>query len=91
MLVRVLAFVVCLFVRPSVTLTRTGSKRLVVEIWAAKTRSPLVARMADRTAPVVKLTLTLNLTGHNLAKTGTSSLNRPIMRQNKAYRAIFAL
>jgi len=29
--------------------------------------------MADRTAPVVKLTLTLTLTGHNLAKTGTPS------------------
>ena len=39
----------------------------------ALTRSPAVARMADRTAPVVKLTLTLTLTltGHNLAKTGT--------------------
>jgi len=36
-----------------------------------KTRSPAVARMADRTAPVVKLTLTLTLTGHNLAKTST--------------------
>jgi len=34
------------------------------------TRSPAVARMANRTAPVVKLTLTLTLTvtGHNLAK-----------------------
>jgi len=39
------------------------------------TRSPAVARMADRTAPVVKLTLTL--TGHNLPKTGTSPLNGP--------------
>jgi len=35
------------------------------------TRSPVVARMADRTAAVVKLTLTLTLMGHNLAKTGT--------------------
>ena len=33
-----------------------------------KTRSPAVARMANRTAPVIKLTLTLILTGHNLAK-----------------------
>jgi len=32
------------------------------------TRSPAVARMADRTAPVVKLTLILTLTGHNVAK-----------------------
>jgi len=45
--------------------------------------------MADRTAPVVKLTLTLTLTSHNLAKTGTSPLNGPIMRQNEAYQAIF--
>jgi len=47
--------------------------------------------MADRTAPVVKLTLTQTLTpmGHNLAKTGTSPLNGPTMRQNEAYRAIF--
>jgi len=65
-------------------------------------RSPAVARMADRIAPVVKLTLTLTLmqgprewdgvrrrlgarhggwTGHNLAKTGTSPLNGPIMKQ----------
>jgi len=36
------------------------------------TRSPAVATMANRTAAVVKLTLTLTLTGHNLAKTGTS-------------------
>jgi len=47
-------------------------------------RSPAVARMADPTAPVVKLTLTLSLTGHNLAKTGTSPLNGPIMRQIEA-------
>jgi len=71
------------------------------------TRSPAVARMADRTAPVVKLTLTLTQillgarvrqrlgarhggqTDHNLAKTGTSPLNGPIMKQNEAYRAIF--
>jgi len=54
-----------------------------------KTRSPAVARMADRTAPVVKLTLTLtqilpgvrewdgvsaNATAAKLAKTGTSPL-----------------
>jgi len=44
--------------------------------------------MADRTAAVV-LTLNLTLMGHNLAKTGISSLNGPIMRQNAAYRAIF--
>jgi len=49
----------------------------------AETRSPAVARMADHTAPVVKLTLAL--TGHNLAKTGTFPLNGPIMRQNEAY------
>jgi len=55
-----------------------------------KTRSPAVARMADRTAPVVKLTLTLTLTGHNLAKqTLLPPLNGPIVRQNKAYKAIF--
>jgi len=45
--------------------------------------------MADHTAPVVKLTIILALTGHNLAKTGTSPLNGFIMRQNEAYRAIF--
>jgi len=46
--------------------------------------------MADRTAQVVKLTLTLALMGHNLAKTGTSPhLNEPIMRQNEAYQVIF--
>jgi len=33
-----------------------------------KTRSPAVGRMADRNAPVVKLTFTLTLAGHNLAK-----------------------
>jgi len=54
-----------------------------------QTRSPAIARMADRTAPVVKLTITLTLMGHNLAKTDTSALNGPIMRQNKAYQAIF--
>jgi len=32
------------------------------------TRSSAVAGMADHTAPIVKLTLTLNLTGDNLAK-----------------------
>ena len=53
------------------------------------TRSPAVARMADRTALVVKLTLALTVTRHNLAKACTSPLNGPIMRQNKAYRAIF--
>ena len=52
-----------------------------------KTRSPAVARMADHTAPVVKLALTL--TGHNLAKTGTYPLNGTITGQNKAHRAIF--
>jgi len=52
-------------------------------------KKPVVARMADRTAPVVKLTFTVTLTGHNLAKTVTSPLNGPIMRQNKAYQAIF--
>ena len=62
---------------------------IVVNQLSIKTRSPAVARMTDRTASVVKLTLTLTLTGHNLAKTGTSPLNGPIMRQNKAYRAIF--
>jgi len=54
-----------------------------------KTRSPAVARMADCTAQVVKLTLTLTVMDHNLAKIGTSPLNGPIMRQNKAYGAIF--
>jgi len=53
------------------------------------TRSPAVARMADCTAPVIKLTLILTLTGHNPAKTGPSPLNGYIMRQNEAYRAIF--
>jgi len=53
------------------------------------TRSPAVARMADRTASVVKRTPTITPMGHNLAKTGTSPLNRPIMRQNEAYQAIF--
>jgi len=28
-------------------------------------------------------------TGHNLAKTGSSPLNGPIMRQTEAYQAIF--
>jgi len=36
------------------------------------TRSPAVARMADSTVPVTKLTLILTLTVHNLGKTGTS-------------------
>jgi len=36
------------------------------------TGSPAVARMADPTVPVIKLTLILTLTAHNLAKTGTS-------------------
>ena len=49
------------------------------------TKSPAVARMADTTALVVKLTLILTPTVHNLAKTGTSPLNGPIMRQNKAH------
>ena len=53
------------------------------------TRSPAVARMADRNAPVIKLTLTLTLVGHNLAKTGTSHLKGPIMRQSEAHRVIF--
>jgi len=44
-------------------------------------------RMADCTTPVVKLTLTL--TGHNQAKTGTSPWNGTIVRQNEAYWAIF--
>jgi len=39
--------------------------------------------------PVVKLTLTLTLTGHNLAKNRHLRLNGLIMRQNEAYRAIF--
>jgi len=47
--------------------------------------------MADCTAPVVKLTLTLTLTFHNLAKTGTSPLNGPIMRQNKHIKPFSAL
>jgi len=51
------------------------------------TRSPAVARMADRIAPLVKLTVTI--TSHNLAKTGTFPLNGPIMRQNEPHRAIF--
>jgi len=46
------------------------------------TRCPAVARMADHTAPVVKLTLTLTLTAHNLAKADISLLNWLIMRQN---------
>jgi len=33
--------------------------------------------------------LTLMLPGHNLAKTGTSPLNGPIVWQNKAYQVIF--
>ena len=45
--------------------------------------------MAYHTTPVVKLTLTLTVTGHNLAKTGTSPLNGPIIGQNRAYQAIF--
>jgi len=61
----------------------TSEQRCKLEI----TRSPAVARMADRTAPVVKLTLIL--AGHNLAKTGTSPLNGPIMKQNEAYWVIF--
>jgi len=52
------------------------------------TRSPAVARMADRTAPV-KTNPYPNANGHNLAKTGTFPLNGPIMRQNEACRAIF--
>jgi len=40
------------------------------------TRSPVVASMADHTAPVVKLTLTLTLKGHNLAKTRHFPLKR---------------
>ena len=43
--------------------------------------------MADRTAPVIKLTLTL--TGYNLAKNRHFPLNGPIMRQNEAYQDIF--
>jgi len=42
----------------------------VMDMQLNTTRSPAVARMADRTSPVIKLTLTQ--TGHNLAKTGTS-------------------
>ena len=45
-----------------------------------QSRSPAVDRMADRTAPVVKLTLTLTLLRHILAKTGTSPFNGPIVR-----------
>jgi len=52
------------------------------KLWV--TRSTAVARMANRTAPVVKLTLA----GHNLAKTGTSPFNGPIMKQHEAYRTI---
>ena len=40
------------------------------------TRSPAVARMADHTAPVVKLTLTLILPGHNLGKNRHFPLKR---------------
>jgi len=54
---------------------------------SAVTRSPAVARMSDRTAPVVKPTITL--TGHNLPIIGTFPLNGPIMRQNEAHQAIF--
>jgi len=54
------------------------------------TRSPAVARMADHTAPVIKLTLTLTLTGHSLAKqVGYLPLNALIMRHNEAYWATF--
>jgi len=45
--------------------------------------------MADRTAPVVKLTLTLTLTAIIWQKQALPPLNGPIMRQNEAYRAIF--
>jgi len=49
------------------TLSLTRSKTI---------RSPAVASMADRTAQVVKLALTLTLMGHNLAKTGIFLLKR---------------
>ena len=58
-------------------------------MYGLSTRSPAVARMADGTAPVVKLILTLM--GHNLAKTGTSPLNGPIMRQNEHIEPFSAL
>jgi len=54
--------------------------------YAYSTRSPAIARMADRTAPVIKLTL--NLTGHNLAKTGTP-LKWAHYEAKEAYRTIF--
>ena len=53
----------------------------------ASTRSPAVARTADRTAPVVKLTLTQQAIIWQ--KNTHFCLNRPIMRQNEAYQAIF--
>jgi len=40
------------------------------------TTSPAVARMAYRTVPVVKLTLTLAQTGHNLAQNRQFPLKR---------------
>jgi len=54
-----------------------------------RTRSPAVARMADCTASVVKLTLivTLTLTSH-IWQNRHFPLNGRIMRQNEAYRAI---
>ena len=54
------------------------------------TRSPAVARMADRTAPVVKLTLTPILLGPWVRRRlGTSRQPNPIMKQNDAYWDIF--
>jgi len=54
---------------------RDGSGR---ERKTRTSRSPAVARMADRTAPVIGLTLTLTLTSHNVAKTGTSPQTDPL-------------
>ena len=47
------------------------------------TGSPAVARMADPTVPVIKLTLILTLPAHNLAKKALP-LKRAFMRQNEA-------
>jgi len=67
-------------------LGRGGTGRPPPFLPERKTRSPAVARMADRTA---SCSHKANPTGHNLAKTGTSPLNGPIMRQQEAYQATF--
>ena len=60
-------------------LSRSHGPKQPIKFWKFKnpkwrrrpswTRNPAVAWTADHTGPVVKLTLTLTLTGHNLAKT----------------------